>query len=70
MIQQSEQEYQERTGQAPPPSPPPPQLTPEDDIQRVMSAGFTREQAIEGLRECGGDTQRTIAALLARMFRF
>ncbi|XP_019848992.1 PREDICTED: protein DDI1 homolog 2-like isoform X3 [Amphimedon queenslandica] len=69
LIQQSEQEYQERTGEAPPPSPPP-QLVPEDDIQRVMSAGFTREQAIAGLRECGGDTQRTIAALLARMFRF
>lgn len=69
LIQQSEQEYQERTGEAPPPSPPP-QSIPEDDIQRVMSAGFTREQAIEGLRECGGDTQRTIAALLARMFRF
>ena len=70
-MQKSEEEYHERTGEAPPPSSPWLFTPPEEDIQLVMRSGpFTREQAIEGLREYGGDTQRTITALLASLFKF
>lgn len=72
ILAKSEQEYQDKTGE-PPPKSPPPLVTPtfpEESIQRIVSAGFTRQQATEGLQEHNGDVQKVLASLFARSIRF
>lgn len=70
MMERSEKEYSERTGQAPPPSPPPLPLFTEEDIQSIIAAGFTRSQAVEGLQANGGDVQKTLTILFANSLKF
>jgi DNA damage-inducible protein 1 len=72
VIAQSEQEYQNRTGQAPPISPPPrpPPTYSEDSIRQITSAGFSHQQAVDALRENNGDAQKALAMLLARLLTF
>lgn len=73
-IATSEKEYQQKTGEPPPksPRPNPPSSTsfPESSIQRVILAGFTREQAIQELQHFNGDVDKAIAALFAESMKF
>ena len=69
IIARSEQEYKDKTGELPPKSPPPPPSFPEESIQRILAAGFTRDEAIRGLQDNNGDVQKTLAILLARSIR-
>lgn len=39
-------------------------------IQQIMTAGFTREEAITELREAAGDVDRALSRLIARSFKF
>lgn len=71
-LAKSEQEYQEKTGELPPDSPPP-QATPtfpEASIERIVAAGFTRQEAIDGLQKQNGDVQKTLAMLFAKTMKF
>ena len=39
-------------------------------IQQIMTAGFTREEAIAELQQAGGDADRALSRLIARSFKF
>ena len=73
-IATSEKEYHQKTGEPPPksprPNPPSPTSFPESSIQRVILAGFTREQAIQELQHFNGDVDKAIAALFAESMKF
>jgi len=43
---------------------------PEASIQRITSAGFTREQAVEELQQCNGNPDLALASLLAKSIQF
>ena len=42
---------------------------PEDDIQRLTSNGFSRQQVIEELTKTGGNIDQALMALLAKSFQ-
>ena len=42
----------------------------EERIQKIMEAGFSREQAIQELHRCNGNVELALASLLAKSIRF
>lgn len=42
----------------------------EEDVQKIVTMGFTRDQAIEELRRFNGDSNQAIAALFAKSLKF
>lgn len=42
----------------------------ETAVQEIMASGFTREQAVAELRQCGGDMAKALGRLIARSFKF
>ena len=42
----------------------------EESIQKIMEAGFSREQAIQELQQCNGSVELALASLLAKSIRF
>ncbi len=43
---------------------------PEESIQRIVSAGFSREDAVQALREFNGDVQNALISLAAKSLTF
>lgn len=42
----------------------------ETAVQEIMASGFTREQAVAELRQCGGDMAKALGRLIAHSFKF
>ena len=41
----------------------------EESIQKIMEAGFSREQAVQELQLCNGNVELALASLLAKSIR-